>query len=264
MAKRRNGYPRTIEKWYAREINRFIFKWKKQANLAVAMIKPYVLGGTKMLQDADNSNNPNWVHYVQEVLNLMSTSIDNVQSTQELNSLASRYVYSVDSFSANKVKHKTGTVQVKASTIAINPLENNTKLQEYAQAKIIENVSLINKLKETYKQQLQSDIYRLISNGSGITDLSHNISSRTGMALRHATLIANDQTGTILSQIDTYRNKKAGAEKYIWRSMEDGRVRPKHQELDGEVFEYDDPDGGDDGQLPGEPINCRCYADAVF
>lgn len=264
MAKRRNGYPRTIEKWYAREIDKLVLKWQKQANLAVAMIKPYVLGGTKMLQDADNSNDPNWVRYVQQVLNLMSTSIDNAQSTQELNSLASRYVYSVDSFSANKVKHKTGTVQVTASAIAVNPLANNAKLQEYAQAKIIENVNLINKLEETYKQWLQSDIYHLISSGSGITDLSHDISSRTGMALRHATLIANDQTGTILSQIDAYRDQKAGAEKYIWRSMEDDRVRPKHQELDGKTFEYDDPNGGDDGQLPGEPINCRCYADPVF
>ena len=42
--------------------------------------------------------------------------------------------------------------------------------------------------------------------------------------------------------------------------MEDGRVRPKHQELDQKVFSYDDPDGGDNGQLPGEPINCRCVA----
>ena len=77
------------------------------------------------------------------------------------------------------------------------------------------------------------------------------------------TLLA-PQTGTIISQLDAYRAKSAGAEKYLWRSMEDRRVRPKHRELDGETFRYGDPHGGDDGQLPGEPIRCRCIAEPIF
>lgn len=84
------------------------------------------------------------------------------------------------------------------------------------------------------------------------------------MTANHAKLIANDQTGSIVSQLDSYRAKRAGARKYIWRSMEDNRVRPKHRELDGTEQVYGNPDGGDDGQMPGEPIRCRCVALPVF
>ncbi|MES5128901.1 hypothetical protein [Lactobacillus crispatus] len=45
--------------------------------------------------------------------------------------------------------------------------------------------------------------------------------------------------------------------------MEDDRYRPKHQVI-GTRQTYDDPTGGDDGQMPGEPINCRCVADPIF
>ena len=73
-------------------------------------------------------------------------------------------------------------------------------------------------------------------------------------------IIANAPT----IELNTYRNKQAGAGSYIWQTMEDDRVRPAHQDLDGKQFDYDDPNGGDDGQLPGQPINCRCVATPVF
>jgi SPP1 gp7 family putative phage head morphogenesis protein len=41
----------------------------------------------------------------------------------------------------------------------------------------------------------------------------------------------------------------------------DERVRDEHEGLDGEQFDYDDlPSEG----LPGEPIQCRCYAEPVL
>lgn len=263
MSRKRNGYPIKLERWYYRKQVQMVREWQEQANKSLNLIEPFVKGGTKILTDADNSNNPDWMHYVQQVLDLMSSDIKNCQTDQELDSVTRRYVIAISSFSANKVRQRVGTIKIKTGIVALNPLKDNAKLREYVTGKIIENTNLIKTMRQRYIDQTKADIYRSINSGGGVSDLAHSIVARTGMTLRHADLIATDQTGKILAQIDKYRNMQTGSTRYIWRSMEDRRVRPKHRELDGKEFKYDDPTGGDDGQLPGEPIRCRCYADPV-
>lgn len=264
MARRRNGYPLNIERSYYRDIARLVRSWRKMTDHVVdTEIKRYLYNGTKVLTDADNSGNPDWLHAVQTSLNLLSIQIEQKQPEQALNSLVTRFVYAVNEFSYSKVAKRKGVVQVKSGILALNPLRDNAKLQEYTKSKIIENTNLITTLRQRYIDQTKSDVYRTISNGGGVSDLAHTISARANMTLRHADLIATDQTGKILSQIDAYRNKATGSTRYIWRSMEDKRVRPKHRELDGKEFKYDDPNGGDNGQLPGQPIRCRCWAEPI-
>ena len=53
---------------------------------------------------------------------------------------------------------------------------------------------------------------------------------------------------------------------YIWRTQEDDKVRDLHNELEGKQFSFDDPPiSGTSGFRgnPGEPANCRCYAEPV-
>lgn len=263
MARRKNGYPLRIERSYYRSLTKLVRSWQRLAQQTADAIKPYMTGGTTVLQDADNSGNPNWIKYVQQVLDLFAVDVKNAYTDTELNSIATRFVYSVDSFSSSKIISRSGAIKMQEGVIALNPLKNNSKLREYTQSKILENVNLIKAMRQRYIDQLNGDVYRLINSGSGVTDLAHAITNRTGMTLRHADLIATDQTGKILAQIDSYRNQANGSTRYIWRSMEDSRVRPKHRELDGKEFRYDDPTGGDGGLLPGEPIRCRCYADPI-
>lgn len=263
MARHRNGYPVKIERSYYRQLGKLVRSWQVQANKMLDKIKPYVTGGTKMLTDADNSADPDWTHAVQQALDLFTVSVSGYYEEQKERNIAMQFVYAVDKFSDTKTTQRRGIITMKVDPVAINPFYRNPKLREYAKSKIIENTNLIQTMRQRYINQLQGDVFRLINQGSGISDLSHAISNRTGMALRHADLIATDQTGKILSQVDAYRNQQSGSTKYIWRSMEDGRVRPKHRELDGKVFKYDDPNGGDNGMLPGQPIRCRCYQDPV-
>lgn len=264
MARRRHGYPFKIERSYYRDLAKMVRSWQQITMRVIdTQIKKYLYNGTKVLTDADNSDNPEWLRAVQTSLNLLSIQIDQKQPESSLNDIITRFVYSVNQFSYSKVVQRKGTAQMKAGIIALNPLQDNAKLREYTMSKIIENTNLIKTLRQRYIDQTKADIYRTISSGGGISDLTHSITSRTAITLRHADLIATDQTGKIVSQIDAYRNQATGSTRYIWRSMEDKRVRPKHRELDGKEFKYDDPNGGDNGQLPGEPIRCRCYQDPV-
>jgi hypothetical protein len=74
--------------------------------------------------------------------------------------------------------------------------------------------------------------------------------------------VNNGLTGTGTAKpgdqtIDTLNTEISAATggKYIWRTVEDDRVRPKHAALNGTVRDWSDsPD-------PGEEANCRCCAE---
>jgi SPP1 gp7 family putative phage head morphogenesis protein len=90
--------------------------------------------------------------------------------------------------------------------------------------------------------------------------IAKDIESQLGVSKSRATLIARDQVTKLHAKITKHRHKAAGIKGYVWTTSNDERVRPEHEELDGEEFEYDDPDGGDEGDEPGIPVNCRCVA----
>jgi SPP1 gp7 family putative phage head morphogenesis protein len=59
---------------------------------------------------------------------------------------------------------------------------------------------------------------------------------------------------------------KDSGKDYIWRTQQDDKVRDLHRELEGKTFNMDDPPvSGTSGFKgnPGEPANCRCYAEPV-
>lgn len=61
-------------------------------------------------------------------------------------------------------------------------------------------------------------------------------------------------------------NIKDSKKEYVWRTQQDDKVRDLHNELEGKQFSFDDPPiSGTSGFRgnPGEPANCRCYAEPV-
>jgi SPP1 gp7 family putative phage head morphogenesis protein len=61
------------------------------------------------------------------------------------------------------------------------------------------------------------------------------------------------------------RQRELGVERFVWRTMGDERVRDEHDELKGETFSYDDPPEIDgEPTLPGDDVQCRCYAEPVL
>lgn len=251
----RNGYPMRLETWYSKKIRQMIFQWRHQAEYIFDRdVRPHITGGMTILHD--DADDDRWLDNLKNSLKLMETTINNAWDDYEIYKLASQYVKSINNFSYNHVKQQFAIV-------GLNPIKDNPQLKTYVKAKIAENVELITSLRNGYTHSISKDIYQGITTGMSPTKIAKDIAKRTGMSVNHGLLIANDQTGSIIAQLDAYRAKSTGATKYIWHSMEDNRVRPKHRQLDGKTFKYDDPNGGDGGQLPGEPIRCRCYAEPI-
>ena len=71
------------------------------------------------------------------------------------------------------------------------------------------------------------------------------------------TLKPGDDTEQALNKVIKDQDPQA---QYIWHTRQDDKVRSSHAAREGQVFAWGSPP--DDGH-PGEPFNCRCWAEPV-
>ena len=136
-------------------------------------------------------------------------------------------------------------------------------LQPLAQGFVRDNVALIRTLHTKHFDGLERRALETFRTGHGQRSgaLSKEIREQYQASQKRAKLIARDQIGNLNSAMTRQRQKALGVTHYIWRTWQDGRVRSRHREREGEVFSWDEPP--QDGH-PGEPIHCRCTADPVI
>lgn len=135
------------------------------------------------------------------------------------------------------------------------------------------NVSLIKNVNESFMRSVENTVNegmrrglrheaiskQILSTGQG--DKSFVSKSPFKTAETRANLIGRDQTNKFNGQLNELRQTSLGVKKYIWRTVQRENVRPEHAEREGKVFSWSNPP--EDGH-PGEPINCRCYAEPIL
>jgi SPP1 gp7 family putative phage head morphogenesis protein len=91
---------------------------------------------------------------------------------------------------------------------------------------------------------------------------------RTGeVSAGRARLIARTEVARTASNFTQARARYAGSEGYIWRTSDDGDVRPTHVAMNGQYVRWDAPPKTDKGLAPyhaGCGPNCRCFPEPVF
>ena len=147
--------------------------------------------------------------------------------------------------------------QAKALSISL-PAAVNNQLDGW----ITENVSLIKSIDKRYFDEIVNLVSEAKGKGWTQRDLAGKINARYKVGRSRAKLIARDQIGKVHAQIDANRNMAAGVSSFRWVSSADERVRPLHNAIDGQVYNY--PQGHPTEGLPGQPINCRCIAEPIF
>jgi SPP1 gp7 family putative phage head morphogenesis protein len=96
-------------------------------------------------------------------------------------------------------------------------------------------------------------------------ELQDRIEERFVIAQSKLETAAHDDILTLNGRITQERQTAAGIDKFIWTTAGEGRVRDSHAEIDGQVFDWDDPPEVDGEEaIPGEPPNCRCVAYPVL
>ena len=119
-------------------------------------------------------------------------------------------------------------------------------------------------------KQIASEISRGISNAATYDEMARNISSFSRIPLNNAARIARTEAHRIQNKATAdaqWKAKEKGADVVKqWDSTLDGKTRPHHRKLDGQIRELDEPfevngmsamQPGDFGD-PAEDCNCRC------
>lgn len=145
--------------------------------------------------------------------------------------------------------------------ISMERIVRKEQLVSTLEAKIAENVSLIQSIPDQYFKELEGMIFRNITAGNSANSIVQEIRDLTGATLNRAELIARDQTSKTSAAINQERQSRLGVTEYVWQTSRDQRVRPSHKEKQGKVFKWSDPPR--DTGHPANDINCRCTARAV-
>ena len=142
-------------------------------------------------------------------------------------------------------------------------MTHNTKLSKKLYTRLGEDVDLL-------KKRVANNISRGIATADSYSNIARNIANGTNVSINRTMTIARTEGHRIQVQATNdaqHDAKDKGADVVKqWDSTLDGKTRPHHRQLDGQIRELDEPfevDGmkvmyPSDFGKPGEDINCRC------
>ncbi len=130
-----------------------------------------------------------------------------------------------------------------------------------------EAAAKITGVRDEVAEALRKDIVAALDLGMSSAELqaewaTNGIPTAYGSLEGRLKVIAQHQIANLHAQIQAERARAIGATEFEWVTQEDDRVREAHQALHGRILPY--PDGDPVEGLPGQPINCRCWARAVI
>jgi len=112
-------------------------------------------------------------------------------------------------------------------------------------------------------EQLKAELAPKIEQGARWEELVDVIEERLQATDSRAETIARTEIAHFNTELNKTRQVDLGATEYIWRTMNDSKVRDSHAALDGQQFSWlgdGDPEEGH----PGETPNCRCFPEPVI
>lgn len=152
----------------------------------------------------------------------------------------------------------------------IATLENSIKIKvnftpterEQLIAKYVDNLQLpIKGFVEEQVNRLRELVEKSILEGLGDKNLIDTIMREFNVSRNKAVFWARQETGLFVSNYRQIVYKRANVTKYKWSTSHDERVRQMHKDLDGKIFEFDNPpitNEKGDRNNPGEDWQCRC------
>lgn len=161
--------------------------------------------------------------------------------------------------SASNVNREQVKSQIKA--VGIDAFQDSPIAGDMLKDFTRTNVKLITSLSETAFTRIEDVVQRGLVTGARHGTIAKQIEKEFDISRSRAKLIARDQVSKLNGQLTRQRHKSNGITHEIWRTVKDERVRPEHEDRDGQKYSIET---GIEGEFPGEPVNCRCYAEPVF
>jgi SPP1 gp7 family putative phage head morphogenesis protein len=262
--------PRRLEEDYAKNLLRIV----RRARAAWAPVRSALPG---ILADAEAARRGDRLDVdrsakLRQLVAEAGAQMRAAFSNDEIEALARKFADHTQRYQKDQLAR-----QVKAA-LGVDPIIKDRGLAARADHFAHENVALVQTIPTRLHGELESMVTRAVSSGRRHEALAEQIEDRFGVSESRARVIARDQVGKFYAATNHARQREMGVDRFVWRTVGDERVRgtpggkypdadPSHFELDGDEYDYDDPpNAGPYGEpaLPGEAIQCRCYAEPVF
>ena len=137
--------------------------------------------------------------------------------------------------------------------------ELNEAISNYTQEEIERLLTFVNLGNETLQDIKKSN--------NNLTEIYNYIEDRIEASKRKADFLAKNETNRMVNEYKMEEYKTNGITQYIWRSMEDAKVRPYHAALNGQIIDYDNPPVQDkygNRAHAGQWYNCRCRQIPIY
>lgn len=159
------------------------------------------------------------------------------------------------------------------------PIPEQINVDEFVNESLARNVNLVKTIPSKYFSDIDTAVRNAVSKGELTGVVKETIQKIQKDGKSRARLIARDQVGKLVGNIEEARQRKLGITHYIWRTAQDSRVRSfantngasDHRRLEGTLQKWSSPPvttfkGKLAGERthPGEAIQCRCNAQAVY
>lgn len=178
----------------------------------------------------------------------------------EVESLASKFAARTSSYQRVQLGR-----QVRAA-LGADPYMRDPVLAGKQEDFVATNVSLIQRIPKRLHEKVEGLVMNSITKSGLNIDLASEIEKQFNVSEKHAMLIARDQVSKYYGSVNRARQRELGVKKFIWRTVNDERVRDTHADLEGIEFSWDDLPTNDKGEdiYPGSEIQCRCNAEPVM
>ena len=141
---------------------------------------------------------------------------------------------------------------------------NRDDIDDLVRLYIERNAALIQSLSDDTVNKVEQAVYQAKIDRTTYKELTEILQKQFKIAKNRADLIAYDQLASINSDFTRSRHTALGIKEYRWRTRADGRTRPLHRQINGNVYEWGKPTGAEGGLAPGKPIRCRCTGVSII
>lgn len=233
-------YQKTQEQAYARQL-------RKIADQASAIVNAHIDDDGQQVQDIEGM--------------LKSAALYSEAITPWANRVAAAMIRDVARVNKNSWQKMAKDMSDQLKYMLLNTdIGNVSKMIQQRQVLLIKSIP-IDAAKRVQDLARQATI-----SGQRADEVATLLQNTTQVNRSRATLIARTEIAKTNASITQARAQSVNADKYIWRTMEDGAVRPAHQDMANDVFSFSNPPyvEGEGNHGPGDFPNCRCYAEPII
>lgn len=120
----------------------------------------------------------------------------------------------------------------------------------------------IKDFEESRIPEMRAKVQQLAFEGYREDKIAKLLQYEYGVAANKVKFLAHQETSILLSEYKKVTYNAMGFDKFVWRTITDGKERPLHKELNGTTWSYDDLPIIDERTgargLPGQAYGCRC------